>query len=318
MRYIDIAGESVSAIGLGAGTVAFTPERSDDAAALLDAFLGAGGNCVDTAHIYGFGKSEMTLGRWFEETGRRDETYLVTKGCHPVVDPDDMFARPWLPRVTPKAIRADLDESLRRLRTDRIDLYLLHRDDESLEPGPVIEALNEEKAEGRIVAFGASNWSVGRIEEANRYAADQGLDGFAISSPSLSLARPTRMFFPGTLFADDATREWHRARQFPLLAWSALAVGFASGRLGDDASVDDVARIYFSDDNQGRLDRAKAMGSEKGVPLLEIALAFVLSQPFPITALVGPSTVEHLDEALASLDVALTPEELAYLDLGES
>ena len=105
MRYIDVSGvdRSVSAIGLGAGTVAFTPERYEDAAALLDTFLGAGGNLVDTAHIYGFGKSEMTLGRWFEETGRRDEVFLVTKGCHPVVDPDDMFARPWLPRVTPQA-----------------------------------------------------------------------------------------------------------------------------------------------------------------------------------------------------------------------
>ncbi len=319
MRHIDVAGSPVSVIGLGAGTPAFTPERSDDAAALLDAFLGAGGNCVDTAHIYGFGKSEMTLGRWFEETGRRDEVFLVTKGCHPVVDPDDMFARPWLPRVTPQAIRADLDESLRRLRTDRVDLYLLHRDEESVEPGPLLEALNGEQERGRILAFGASNWSVSRVEEANRYADDHGLEGFAISSPSLSLARPTRMFFPGTLYADDSIREWHRDRQFPLLAWSALAVGFASGRLREgDPTVDDLARIYFSDDNRERLRRAEELSAVKGVPLVEIALAFVLEQPFPVTALVGPSSVGHLEESLRASEMRLTPEELAYLDLGTS
>lgn len=317
MRHIDVAGSPVSVIGLGAGTAAFTPERSDDAAALLDAFLGAGGNCVDTAHIYGFGKSEMTLGRWFEETRRRDEVFLVTKGCHPVVDPDDMFARPWLPRVTPNAIRADLDESLRRLRTDRIDLYLLHRDDESVEPGPVLDALNQEQADGRIASFGASNWTVRRIDEANRYAIDNGLNGFAVSSPSLSLARPTRMFFPGTLYADDSIREWHGDRQFPLLAWSALAVGFASGRLREeDPTVDDVARIYFSDDNRERLRRAEELSAQKGATLLEIALAFVLDQPFPVTALVGPSSVGHLEESLRALDLRLTPEELSYLDLG--
>ncbi len=319
MRHIQIEGVKtpMSAIGLGAGTVAFTPERFEDAGALLDAFLEAGGNCVDTAHIYGFGKSEMTLGRWFEESGRRDEVFLITKGCHPVVDPDDMFARPWLPRVTPQAIRSDLDESLRRLRTDRVDLYLLHRDEESVEPGPLLEALNQEQEQGRILAFGASNWTVTRIEEANRYASEHGLDGFAVSSPSLSLARPTRMFFPGTLYADDQTREWHRDQQFPLLAWSALAVGFASGRLREeDGAVDDVARIYFTDDNRERLRRAEELSAEKGVSLLEIALAFVLNQPFPVTALVGPSTVPHLEDSLQALEVTLTPEELRFLDLG--
>ncbi len=318
MRHIQVSGvdQPMSAIGLGAGTVAFTPERYDDAADLLDAFLAAGGNCVDTANIYGFGKSEMTLGRWFEDTGRRDEVFLVTKGCHPVVDPDDMFARPWLPRVTPQAIRADLDESLRRLRTERVDLYLLHRDEESVEPGPLLEALNQEQEQGRILAFGASNWSVPRIEDANRYATKHSLNGFAVSSPSLSLARPTRMFFPGTLYADDSIRAWHEDRQFPLLAWSALAVGFASGRLREeDPTVDDVARIYFSDDNRERLRRAEELSAEKGVPLLEIALAFVLDQPFPVTALVGPSTVGHLEESLKALEVRLTPEELSYLDL---
>ena len=152
-----------------------------------------------------------------------------------------------------------------------------------------------------------------------RYASDHGLNGFAVSSPSLSLARPTRMFFPGTLYADDSIREWHRDQQFPLLAWSALAVGFASGRLrGDDPAVDDVARVYFSDENLDRLHRAEELAATKGTSVLEIALAFVLDQPYPVTALVGPSTVPHLGDSLKALDLRLTPEELSYLDLGST
>jgi aryl-alcohol dehydrogenase-like predicted oxidoreductase len=152
MRHIDIGGlkKPVSVVGLGTSTAAFSPENSDKAADLLEAFLDAGGNCIDTAHIYGFGNSERALGRWFAETGRRNEVVLITKGCHPVVDPDDVFAKPWLPRVTPEAIHADLGESLDRLQTDQIELYLLHRDDESQAVGPLIEALNEEQERGRI------------------------------------------------------------------------------------------------------------------------------------------------------------------------
>ena len=125
MRYVNIAGldRPVSAIGLGTATRAFTPETYDQAARLLDRFVEAGGNCVDTAHIYGFGNSEKTLGRWLKESGRRGEIILVTKGCHPTVDPQNLFGKPWEPRVTPEAIRADLSESLERLQTDYVDLY---------------------------------------------------------------------------------------------------------------------------------------------------------------------------------------------------
>jgi len=115
-----------------------------------------GGNCIDTAHIYGFGESERALGRWLELSGRRDEIVLVTKGCHPGVDEAGQFGPP---RVTAESIHADLGESLERLGTDHVDLYLLHRDDETVRPGPLLEALSEEKESGRIAAFGASNWT---------------------------------------------------------------------------------------------------------------------------------------------------------------
>src|SRR6266498_3179180 len=246
MRSIKITQveKPISVIGLGAGTSAFTPNTYDRAAELLDRFLNSGGNCIDTAHIYGFGDSEKTLGRWFQKSGRRNDVILITKGCHPAVDRENIFGSPWVPRLTPEAIRDDLSESLERLQTDTIDLYLLHRDDEAVPVGPLIEALNQEQARGRIRALGASNWRVERITEANQYAAEHGLNGFAISSPNLSLAHPKKMLFPGTLFADDVTRQWHKTHQFPLLAWSSLASGFMSGRFkADEPSDQNVTQV---------------------------------------------------------------------------
>lgn len=315
MRYLDINGEprQVSVIGLGTTSTIFGPGGDDRVDALIDAFMEAGGNCLDTAHVYGLGESEKALGRWLERSGRREDVFLVTKGCHPYVD-DGGFGPP---RVSPEAIEADLSESLERLGTDHVDLYLLHRDDESVEPGPLIEALNAEKEAGRIGGFGASNWRTDRIDAANGYAAEHDLAGFTVNSPGLSLARPTEMFYPGTLFADDATRRWHSDRQFPMLAWSTLAAGFAGGTSTDAPSVDEVARFYFSVDNFERRRRAEEIGQGKGVSGLQVALAFVLAQPYPVVALVGPSKVANLQAAFGALDVQLSPEETAYLDLSD-
>ena len=318
MRYIEISQleKPISVIGLGAASRAFTPDTYDRAAELLERFLAAGGNCVDTANIYGFGDSEKTLGKWIQESGRRNELVLITKGCHPGVNRDDIFGSPWIPRVTPEALQSDLSESLERLHTEYIDLYLLHRDDESVEVGLLIETLNQEQARGRIHAFGASNWRVERLAKANQYAAEHGLNGFVISSPNLSLPRPKKMVFPGTLFVDEATRQWHNTNQFPLLAWSSLATGFMSGKFKPDEATDEnVTQVYYSDENFERLRRAQELAARKNVTVAQIGLAYVLQQAFPVIALVGPTTPNNLDDALGAVNVELNPEELEYLDL---
>jgi 1-deoxyxylulose-5-phosphate synthase len=317
MRYIEITGieRPVSVIGLGTTSKIFSPSGDDRVAELIDAYLAVGGNCIDTAHIYGFGESEKALGRWLEGSHRREEILLITKGCHPHVDEADQFGPP---RVTPEAIHSDLKESLERLGTDHVDLYLLHRDDETVPPGPLLEALNEEKANGRIAVFGASNWTVERIALANEYAGEHGLTGFAASSPGLSLPRPVAMQFPGTLFADDETRRWHAETRLPVFAWTSLAAGFSSGRFRpDDTDVDESTMAFFSEDNFERMRRADELASMKGATTVQIALAFVLNQGFPVVALVGPSGVENLNGTLGALDVDLTPDEMRYLDLGD-
>lgn len=318
MQYIKIPQleEPVSVIGLGTASSAFTPNTYDRAAGLLERFLEAGGNCIDTAHIYGFGDSEKTLGRWLTESGRRNELVLITKGCHPAVNRDDIFGSPWISRFTTEAMRTDLNESLERLQTDYIDLYLLHRDDESAPVGPLVEALNQEQASGRIKAFGVSNWRVERMAEANEYASQHELNGFVISSPNLSLAQPKKMLFPGTLFADEGILQWHRTHQFPLLAWSSLATGFMSGKFKPDEPADEnMTQVYYSDENFERLRRAQELAARKSVTVAQIALAYVLGQAFPVIALVGPTALRNLDDALGALNVELNLEEMEYLDL---
>jgi aryl-alcohol dehydrogenase-like predicted oxidoreductase len=305
-------------IGLGTASSAFTSSRYERAVELLECFLAAGGNIIDTAHIYGFGDSEKTLGRWLNASAMREKLVIVTKGCHPVVDTENVFSKPWLPRVTPAAIRDDLSESLERLQTDYIDLYLLHRDDESVPVGPLVEALNQEQSKGRIRSFGVSNWRVDRINEANHFALQHGLNGIAISSPNLSLAIPNKMQFPGTLFADEPTRQWHQKNQFPLLAWSALASGFMGGKYSPKNPVDQTMKeIYYSDANFERLSRAKILAARHNVPVAQIGLAYVLGQLFPVIALVGPTSVLNLKETFGALSFEINRNEIDYLDMKE-
>jgi len=303
-------GRPVSRLVLGSMVFRLEPpEAWARTCDLLDQFAALGGNAVDTAHIYGRGESERALGRWLAQRGNRDQMVIITKGAHPAPD--------WTPRLTPAAIAADLAESLERLGTT-IDLYLLHRDDPAMPVGPIVECLNEHLAAGRIRAMGASNWTPERIQEANEYAAARGLAGFAASSPNLALAVPNKPHWPGTvsIAGDRAALAWYRARQFPVLAWSSQAGGFFSGRFSPDRpEAPRMVQVYDSPGNWERLRRARELAAARGCTPVQVALAWVLHQPFPIFALIGPHSVAELQDSAGALAVHLTPEETAWLNL---
>lgn len=316
MRYFSIAPTlpRVSNLALGTATRIFTPENYVRAAALLESFLNAGGNLIDTAHIYNLGASEKTLGRWFQESNARAHTILITKGCHPAIDPNNLFGKPWQPRVTPKAISTDISESLKRLHTDYIDLYLLHRDDEHAPVGPIMDALNVEQKRGRIRAFGASNWHTTRIAQANAYATKNNLNGFIVSSTQFGLVQPVRALYPGVVALSDAERAWHVENQFPLLAYSPLGAGYIARVAQGLGTKDNVeAHAYASDENMARVQRARELAARKNVSPAQIALAYALRQNFPTSAIVGPTTVTHLQQLIQALDISLDVDELAFL-----
>src|SRR6185503_15321266 len=235
--------------------------------ALLDQVYELGGNTIDTAHVYSNGNSERIIGRWMQARGLRDNIVIITKGAAHSEDRR---------RMTPFDIASDLHDSLARLRTDHIDLYLLHRDDPDVPVGPIMDILNEHQQAGRFHAFGASNWSHQRIEEANAYARANDLAPFVVSSPQFSLADSLAEPWPLCLSisgsAGAAAREWYAQTQMPLLIWSPLASGFFSGRFRRDnldqfgeREWDEVAiRTYANEANFQRFDRASVLAAEKG------------------------------------------------------
>lgn len=308
MRTIQIQGLDKPVSRLIQGSDFFKHDVYDKVASVLDDFFAAGGNTIDTAHNYAGGQSEETIGRWLKERGNRSEVVILTKGAH-----HDKNG----PRVNPEAIDHDIGVSLERLGTDYIDLYALHRDDPTVPVSVIVDALNKHVQAGTIKAIGGSNWSVQRLQEANDYAASKGLAGFTFSSPNLSLAKANEPFWAGCVSADADDCAWHAREQFPLLSWSSQARGFFTGRFTPEVRDNaDLVRVFYSDANWERLARAEQLGKQKGFSTIQIALAYVLNQPFPTAALIGAQNPEELHSCKDGSDILLTPEEVRWLEHG--
>ncbi len=318
MKYGAIPGVTKPVAHVVQGTIMLSMAERDRSFELLDAVFGQGGTTFDTAHVYGQGDVERTLGAWVNGRGLREQVVIIGKGAHP------MQGRQ---RVTPADIASDVGESLERLGTDYIDLYLLHRDDPSQPVGPIVEVLNEQLRAGKIHAFGGSNWSHTRVAEANAYAAEHNLTPFVASSPNMSLAVQLKAPWEGCLSLsgpDGAeARDWYAAHNMPLFTWSSLAGGFFSGRFKRDnldsfsTYLDKLcAETYGSEENFGRLDRATQLAGERGISVAQVALAYVLSLPLDIYALVGCWTGAEFGEAVQASEVQLTPDELVWLENG--
>lgn len=270
-------------------------------AAMADDFLERGGNAFDTAHIYGAGLMEELLGHWIAQRGIRDEVVLIVKGAH-------------TPFCDPKNLRSQFFRSLDRLKTDHADFYLMHRDNPDVPVGEFVEVLEELRRTGQIRAYGGSNWSLERLREANEYAARTGREPFRVVSNNLSLAQMLSPVWDGCVSAKGG--EWTKFLQetgMALLAWSSQARGyFVPGVPANDV---ELKRCWDSEENRERRRRAIALAEEKGVTPINIALAYVLSQPYSTFALFGPRTIEETRTSLPGANLSLTPDELAWLDL---
>ena len=293
-------------------------DRQVESNAILDGAWESGVRLYDHSHIYGGGDCEVAFANWMQARGNRDELVILDKGCHPMDGKK---------RVTPDCIRADLAGSLDRLGVECVDLWLFHRDDPDQPVGPLVDTLNDLKAQGKINAIGGSNWTHNRVQEFNEYAYKNGLTGFAASSPNYSLAEqvdspwgPDCVTISGPENAD--VRAWYAQSGLAVFAWSSLARGFLSGRITREnfeavkgEFEEHTIRCYGTDDNLTRLERAAELGRERGLSVPQIALAFVLHQPMNVFALVG--TVSQ-DEAMANIEALatrLTQQEIDWLDL---
>ncbi|WP_150307096.1 aldo/keto reductase [Planctomonas psychrotolerans] len=298
-RIADI-GKDISRLILGCDNQRTLPH----ATVMFDDFFTRGGNAFDTGYIYGGGLMERLLGQWVANRNIRDDVVIIGKGAH-------------TPHCNPEALSAQLLESLDRLQTDHLDLYLMHRDNTDIPVADFVDVLDEHQRAGRVRAFGGSNWTIDRYEEANRYARRTGKHGFVALSNHFGLARAHDVPWAGCEHVTDpASRAWLERNDVPLLPWSSQARGFFTGRARpDDTSDAELVRCYYSDENFERLRRARELGEQRGVQATAIALAYVLSQSFPTFALFGPRSLDETRVSMEGLRVSLSEAERDWLDL---
>jgi aryl-alcohol dehydrogenase-like predicted oxidoreductase len=316
MKHILISGVDQGCSQIVLGTSLFTPERKDVIFEILDKYVEHGGNTIDTSRIYSIGKSEIVLSMWLKSRGNRKDIVIINKGGHHYID-DKGIHHPERRRVRPEMITEDLMKSLDTMEVDFFDIYLIHRDDPMVPVGELIDMLQEHKDAGYIKAYGVSNWSAQRIEEANQYATSKGYSGVVINSPSLSLAQANEPRWTGCTYVDNEYIRWHEQSQIPVLSWAPQASGFFFG-IHKDASLfkPDVARVYYSDANLERFNRANQLAKEKGEQFTanDIALAYVLNQQFPICAVIGPQKAEELLSSFRAVDIQLSNEERLWIN----
>ncbi len=293
---------TVSAVALGTAGVMSADLRDP----LYDAFFEAGGNLFDTAWIYGNGTSETVFGDWLEQRGVRSDAIIIGKGAH-------------TPHCAPEAIGTQLTESLERMRIERVDLYMMHRDDLDVPVGEFVDAIGQELTAGRIGAYGFSNWTLDRIEAARAYAKQAGIPAPGAVSNNFSLADMIEPVWAGCLSANTPT--W-RARlgegDLGLYAWSSQARGFFTDRAGPDKREDtELVRCWYSDGNFERRDRAHELAKQRGANGNQIALAYCLAQDTPLIPLIGPLTPDELADSMAAAQLNLTAEDCRWLETGD-
>jgi len=300
-RQIPGVAKPASVVALG---FEFFPNFAS-ASLTLDSFYEAGGNLFDTAFVYGGGKTEAIFGDW--HTSRnvpREEIVLIGKGAHSPLCYPDMIAK-------------QLDQSLNRLKTDYVDIYFMHRDNTDVPVGEFVDAMDAEVKRGRIRGiFGGSNWTRQRMDEAIAYAEKTGKTAPGALSNNFSLAEMLDPIWAGCVAAsDEPWKEWAKERQIPNFAWSSQGRGFFTDRAGRDKRDDEeIVRVWYSERNFERRDRAIELAKELGRHPIHIALAYVIAQPFPVIPLIGPRTIAELEDSLSALDIKLTPEQVRWLE----
>ncbi|MFB9689056.1 aldo/keto reductase [Amycolatopsis plumensis] len=307
-RTLGRTGVQVSTLALGAmnfGAIGRTTQ--DEATAIVDAALEAGINLVDTADMYGQGESEVMVGKAI--AGRRDDLVLATKATMPMGDERNHRgnSRRWLVRA--------LEDSLRRLGVDHVDLYQLHRWDPATSDEEALSALTDLQRAGKIRYFGSSTFPAYRIVQAQWAAREHHLGRYVTEQPSYSILQ--RGIEAHVL---PVTEEYGMG----VLAWSPLASGWLSGAIRASQEISTsrakVLPERFDLDvpaNRARLDAVEKLAKladAAGLTLIQLALGFVTAHPGVTSALIGPRTVEHLRSQLEAADTVLSADVLDEID----
>jgi len=321
MSRIKITGTDLESSFISLGGVTMGSKlNEEDSFKLMDTYFEQGGNMIDTAQVYAnwlpieSSISEKTIGKWMKARGIRHKMIVTTKGAHPLLETMN------IPRVTPGEIIQDLDDSLKRLQVDTIDLYWLHRDDENTSVGEIVSILNDQVKAGKIRYFGCSNWKTERIMEAQKYALEHGLQGFSGNQMMWSLATVNRekLADPTLVPMDKDMKQLHVTSSLTAIPYSSQAQGIFtkldSGNL--TFSENQISPMYYSLENQNRLKRVQQLAKEHSLTITQVVLGYLLSQPFSTIPIVGCYTAEQLNNCLLAENIHFSEEQIAYLEQG--
>ncbi|HSP19790.1 MAG TPA: aldo/keto reductase, partial [Myxococcaceae bacterium] len=241
--------------------------------------------------------------RWMASRRNRDRLFLVGKGGHPypLVRPN---------RLGAGELSADLDGSLRRLGTDRFDLYLLHRDHPAAPLEPMVETLAAGLRAGKLLGWGVSNWTVPRIEAIQVLAWQATLPAMAASSPHFSIVDWVQPPWRGSVSiagpANRDARAFHARTGLHVLAWAPLGAGFLTSDRTDGT--------YGSPANVARRERVRRLADARGCSPAQLALGYCFSHPFPVSAVVASSSAQKMRENLAAATMRLSAAEVEALE----
>lgn len=276
-----------------------------DVVPLYDAFFELGGNVFDDASIYrGWGAKPSFAGRWMSMRGVREQCVMIDKGAH-------------APNCTPDYMTDEVDRLIKTNFCGYIDLYMMHRDNLDVPVGEFVDVLGQLIKSGKIRAYGFSNWTAARFDEAAAYANANGIPAPVCLSNQLSLAEMVNPVWPGTESCSNPEfQAWLAERNLPLVPWSSQAAGFFTDQSAPDRKDNQLlVHGYYSEANFERKKRAKKLAEEKNVMPINIAMAWVIGQSFPTFPLIGPRTITELRTSLTGLEVSLTPQEMDWLNL---
>jgi aryl-alcohol dehydrogenase-like predicted oxidoreductase len=306
-RRLGRTGALVAPLALGTDNI-LNPTPEDESSRMIIRALDGGINLIDTSNSYGSGEAERVIGRVLAESGRRDEAVIATKVHYPTgPGPNDRGnSRLHIMRAC--------EQSLRRLQTDRIDLYQLHRPDFDVPPDETLAALTDLVRQGKVCYIGSSTAPAWKVLEGVLLAELRGFASFVTEQPPYNLLdrRIENELVPMAL-----------KYGLGLLPWSPLAMGVLAGRYADDNIRPEGSRaalrggIYAARVSQQAVEagnRFVRLAHEAGVDPARLAIAWVMHQPAVVAPLIGPKSVEQLEHLLPVMDITISTDILAGCD----
>ncbi|MFW0796271.1 aldo/keto reductase [Gordonia sp. CPCC 205515] len=310
MEYRNLGRTGVRVSPLCLGAMMFGPwgnDDVDDSVRIIHRALDAGINFIDTADVYSAGASEEIVGKALK--GRRDDVVLATKFFMPMADDPNALggSRKWIMR--------EVENSLRRLNTDYIDLYQVHRPDPGTDVEETLGALSDLVHQGKVRMIGSSSYSGSQIVEAQWVARERNLQRFVTEQPPYSIL---------VRGIEEDVLPTAQRHGMGILTYSPLSGGWLSGRFRKDADAAPTSRMrpgarfdMSRPANQRKLDVVEeivAVAESAGLTMIELAIAFVIRHPAVTSAIVGPRTMEQLESYLPALDVRLDDAVLDRID----